>query len=142
MKNILLFAFFIVSTFLYSQDEKQRFEQTQTKELVSNAAYNNALNEMQSSADKSTKEKIKQVDEQFELNFSKKAKYETRLKLLLQKKTDANEKLMRAKSDAEKEKFKEKISELHVDIDKLKKKLVENEVELKTLQNFYNKLKK
>ncbi|MDQ0476333.1 hypothetical protein [Chryseobacterium sp. MDT2-18] len=142
MKNILLFAFFIVSTFLYSQDEKQRFEQTQTKELVSNAAYNNALNEMQSSADKSTKEKIKQVDEQFELNFSKKAKYETRLKLLLQKKTEANEKLMQAKSDAEKEKFKEKISELHLDIDKLKKKLVENEVELKTLQNFYNKLKK
>lgn len=142
MKNILLFAFFIVSTFLYSQDEKQRFEQTQTKELVSNAGYNSALNEMQSSADKSTKEKIKQVDEQFELNFSKKAKYETRLKLLLQKKTDANEKLMQAKSDAEKEKFKEKISELHLDIDKLNKKLVENEVELKTLQNFYNKLKK
>ncbi|QBO59426.1 hypothetical protein [Chryseobacterium salivictor] len=142
MKNILLFAFFIVSTFLYSQDEKQRFEQTQTKELVSNAGYNSALNEMQSSADKSTKDKIKQMDEQFELNFSKKAKYETRLKLLLQKKTDANEKLMQAKSDAEKEKFKEKISELHLDIDKLKKKLVENEVELKTLQNFYNKLKK
>ncbi|MDN3605634.1 hypothetical protein [Kaistella yonginensis] len=142
MKTILFFTLFLMSALLYSQDEKQRFENTQTKQLTSNAAYNTAIDQMQSSADKNTQEKIKQLDDQFELNFSEKAKLENKIKLLQQKKNQAEDKLTNAKSDAEKEKFSEKIADLILDITKINKKLADNEIELKNLQELFKTLNK
>ena len=97
---------------------------------------------MQSSADKNTQEKIKQLDDQFELNFSEKAKLENKIKLLQQKKNQAEDKLTNAKSDAEKEKFSEKIADLILDITKINKKLADNEIELKNLQELFKTLNK
>ena len=142
MKSILFFTLFLMSALLYSQDEKQIFENTQTKQLTSNAAYNTAIDQMQSSADKNTQEKIKQLDDQFELNFSEKAKLENKIKLLQQKKNQAEDKLTNAKSDAEKEKFSEKIADLILDITKINKKLADNEIELKNLQELFKTLNK
>lgn len=142
MKHILLFSFFLVSTLLYSQDEKQRFEISQTKQLTSVAAYDKALDEMQSSADKSKTENIKQLDEQFELNFSEKAKLDAKLSSLLQKKIQAEDKFAQAKSETDKEKFKEKIKDFNLDLENVNKKLSENQIELKKLQKSYNKFNK
>lgn len=142
MKHILLFSFFLVSTLLYSQDEKQRFEISQTKQLTSVAAYDKALDEMQSSADKSKTENIKQLDEQFELNFSEKAKLDAKLSSLLQKKIQAEDKFVQAKSETDKEKFKEKIKDFNLDLEKVNKKLSENQIELMNLQESYKKFNK
>ena len=68
---VLLIQF---SSFLFGQNaaqlESQRVAEQNYKIQVSNGAFEKAIDEMSSSARKSSQEKINQIDDDFEFNFS------------------------------------------------------------------------
>ena len=86
MKNLLSFSLIIFSSLLYSQNVDQAIAEVHYKKQVSNAAYEKALNDMQSSATRSSEEELNQLNEKFELNFAQKEKYESKVNALYQKK--------------------------------------------------------
>ncbi|MBU4537929.1 MAG: hypothetical protein L6264_09880 [Weeksellaceae bacterium] len=140
MKNILFFFLLISSTFLFSQTSGQAIAEGQYKRQVSNAAYEKALNDMQSSVNKSSDEKLKQLNEKFELNFSQKEKFQSKLNSLNQKKIQIESKINQTKSENDKNSLHEKVAVLNSEMEKVNEKLKANENELKSLQESYNKL--
>lgn len=142
MKNILPFCFLISSTFLFSQTSGQTIAEGHYKRQVANAASEKALNEMQSSASKSSDEKLKQLNEKFELNFSQKEKFQSKLNSLNKKKMEIEGKINLVKSENEKIALQEKVAALNSEMEKVNEKLKANENELISLQKSYNKLNK
>ena len=146
MVNILSFLFVLLSSIFFAQNaaqiESQRVAEQNYKRQVSNGAFENAVDEMSSSARKSSQEKIKQIDDDFEFNFAEKERIEFKINSILEKKVTVKNKLSKAKSDSDKNDFLLKLDGLNIDLEKLKKKLVQNEEELKELQETYRNLTK
>ena len=140
---VLLIQF---SSFLFGQNaaqlESQRVAEQNYKIQVSNGAFEKAIDEMSSSARKSSQEKINQIDDDFEFNFAEKAKIESKINSILEKKIAVKNKLSKAKSDIDKNDFLQKLDSLNIDLEKLKSKLAQNEAELKILQESYRNLTK
>lgn len=140
MKNLLSFSLIIFSSLLYSQNVDQAIAEGHYKKQVSNAAYEKALNDMQSSATRSSEEKLNQLNEKFELNFAQKEKYESKVNALYQKKIQIENKINQSKSKTEKNSLQEKVTALNLEIEKVNEKLIANENDLKVLQKSYNKI--
>lgn len=142
MKNILFLTFLFFSSLLFSQASGEAIAEGHYKRQVSNAAYEKALNEMQTSAKRSADEKLKQLNEKFELNFAQNKKFKSKLSLLQQKKMKIQSEIMESNSETEKHKLDEKICTFNLEIEKLNEKIKANESELVVLQESYNKLNK
>lgn len=146
MVNILSFLFVLLSSILFAQNtaqiESQRVAEQNYKRQVSNGAFENAVDEMSNSARKSSQEKINQIDDDFEINFAEKERTESKINSILEKKVTVKNKLSKAKSDSDKNDFFLKLDDLKIDLEKLKKKLAQNEEELKELQETYRNLTK
>ncbi|OWK74098.1 hypothetical protein CBW16_01400 [Flavobacteriaceae bacterium JJC] len=142
MKNILFLTFLFFSSLLFSQASGEAIAEGHYKRQVSNAAYEKALNEMQTSAKRSADEKLKQLNEKFELNFAQNKKFKSKLSLLQQKKMKIQSEIMESNSEREKHKLDEKVSTFNLEIEKLNEKIKANESELVVLQESYNKLNK
>jgi len=142
MKNILFLTFLFFSSLLFSQASGEAIAEGHYKRQVSNAAYEKALNEMQTSAKRSADEKLKQLNEKFELNFAQNKKFKSKLSLLQQKKMKIQSEIMESNSETEKHKWDEKVSTFNLEIEKLNEKIKANESELVVLQESYNKLNK
>ncbi|MBU8881771.1 hypothetical protein KSK37_01605 [Kaistella sp. DKR-2] len=140
MKNILFLTFLFFSSLLFSQASGEAIAEGHYKRQVSNAAYEKALNEMQTSAKRSADEKLKQLNEKFELNFAQNKKFKSKLSLLQQKKMKIQSEIMESNSETEKHKLDEKISTFNLEIEKLNEKIKANESELVVLQESYNKI--
>ena len=140
MKNLLSFSLIIFSSLLYSQNVDQAIAEVHYKKQVSNAAYEKALNDMQSSATRSSEEKLNQLNEKFELNFAQKEKYESKVNALYQKKIQIENKINQSKSKTEKNSLQEKVTAVNLEIEKVNEKLIANENDLKVLQKSYNKI--
>ena len=140
MKNLLSFSLIIFSSLLYSQNVDQAIAEGHYKKQVSNAAYEKALNDMQSSATRSSEEKLNQLNEKFELNFAQKEKYVSKVNALYQKKIQIENKINQSKSKTEKNSLQEKVTALNLEIEKVNEKLIANENDLKVLQKSYNKI--
>lgn len=146
MVKILPVLLILFSSFLFGQNaaqlESQRVAEQNYKTQVSNGAFEKAIDEMSSSARKSSQEKINQIDDDFEFNFAEKAKIESKINSILEKKIAVKNKLSKAKSDIDKNDFLQKLDSLNIDLEKLKSKLAQNEAELKILQESYRNLTK
>ena len=142
MKNFSSFCLIIFSSFLYSQNIDQAIAQGHYKRQVSNAAYEKALNDMQTSAKRSTDEKLNQLDERFELNFIHNEKFKSKLNMLQQKKMNIESEIERSNSVTEKRRLSEKVGAFNLEIEKVSEKLKANENELKLLQESYKNLLK
>ena len=140
MKNLLSFSLIIFSSLLYSQNVDQAIAEGHYKKQVSNAAYEKALNDMHSSATRSSEEKLNQLNEKLELNFAQKEKYESKVNALYQKKIQIENKINQSKSKTEKNSLQEKVTALNLEIEKVNEKLIANENDLKVLQKSYNKI--
>ena len=146
MVNILSFLFVLLSSILFAQNtaqiESQRVAEQNYKRQVSNGAFEKAVDEMSNSARKSSQERINQIDDDFEFNFAEKERIEFKINSILEKKVTVKNKLSKAKSDSDKNDFLQKLDSLNIDLEKLKKKLAQNEEELKELQETYRNLTK
>ena len=146
MVNIFSFLFVLLSSILFAQNaaqiESQRVAEQNYKTQISNGAFEKAVDEMSNSARKSSQEKINQIDDDFEFNFAEKAKIESKINSILEKKIAVKNKLSKAKSDIDKNDFLQKLDSLNIDLEKLKSKLAQNEAELKILQEKYRNLTK
>lgn len=142
MKNILFLTFLFFSSLLFCQTSGEAIAEGHYKRQVSNAAYEKALNEMQTSAKRSSDEKLKQLNEKFELNFAQNKKFKSKLSLLQQKKMKIESEIVESNSEAKKHKLHEKVSTFNLEIEKLNEKIKANESELVVLQESYNKLDK
>lgn len=142
IKNVFCIIFLIVSSLLFSQNDQQGVAQANYKRQISQASYENVLGEMKTSAMRISQEKINQLNDKFELNFSEKVRFEEKLKSLLQKKSQLESKINFEKRDSEKTDLEQKVDVLNLDIEKIKSKLKKNETDLKELQEEYNSLNK
>lgn len=146
MKNILSLVFLILTTFLFSQNvvqiQSERVAEANYKLQVSNGAYQKALDEMHRSAENSSAANLNQLNDAFELNSAEKQRFETKLNSLVQKKTTVESKIEQTKSEAQKTELQEKLEIINFDLDKLIKKLEQNEIDLKILQETYRNLNK
>lgn len=146
MKNILSLVFLILTTFLFSQNvaqiQSKRVAEANYKLQVSNGAYQKALDEMHRSAENSSAGNLNQLNDAFELNSAEKQRFETKLNSLVQKKSTVESKIEQTKSEAQKTELQEKLATINIDLDKLIKKLEQNEIDLKNLQETYRNLNK
>lgn len=146
MKNILSLVFLILTTFLFSQNvvqiQSERVAEANYKLQVSNGAYQKALDEMHRSAENSSAANLNQLNDAFELNSAEKQRCETKLISLVQKKSTVESKIEQTKSEAKKTELQEKLEIINFDLEKLNKKLEQNEIDLKNLQETYRNLNK
>ena len=146
MKNILSLVFLILTTFLFSQNvaqiQSERVAEANYKLQVSNGAYQKALDEMHRSAENSSAANLNQLNDAFELNSAEKQRFETKLNSLVQKKSTVESKIEQTKSETQKTELQEKLAIINFDLEKLNKKLEQNEIDLKNLQETYRNLNK
>jgi len=108
---------------------------------VSNGAYENALAEMQKSANSSSHDKMKQLNEMFEINFAQNQRLQSKLKLLSRRNSELRDKIIQEKSELEKQNLNKKLVATETELEQINEKLLANESELKLLQESYRKLR-
>ena len=146
MVKILPVLLILFSSFIFGQNaaqlESQRVAEANYKVQVSNGAFEKATDEMRRSAETGSAGKFKKLNDDFEFNFAEKQKFESKLNSLLQKKSDIEVKINQTKSKTQKTSLQEKLATLNFDLEKLNKKLEQNEIDLKILQEIYRNLNK
>ena len=134
----ILILFFSLSSFLCLSQTKHDIEvssRTYSKQ-AGNYQYEKALENMKNSAEKSERSKMRSLNENFELNYARKERLESKLKKLNEQKISLENKLS-SSPEKNSSTFNQKLTQIATSIAEINEKLIQNEKELEALQKQY-----